>query len=156
MKTIDLIVGVKAEHTLRDAVRAAAEKPQDDGKAIDLSPIGNKDWIAGERIGSSSTFGKMEEIIGSTMLRLINLKSQQRIRRDNIKVFATSKPVPVFKEPLPDNLSDEELGLKENKDTVICPVCKAEVHRYNARFDSKDRMVGCYICRGFGRVDGDR
>ena len=155
MKSIDLIVSVKAEHTLRDAVRDAAENSQGDDKAIELSPLGTKDWIAGDRAGSSVKFGEVDRILEATAARLINLKSQQRIRRDSIRIYAVPKPVPVFREPMPESPTDGD-GRDSDADaqTVVCPVCKAEVHRYNARYDSKDNIVGCFICRGIsGRGD---
>ena len=150
MKSIDLFLGIKAEQTLRDVTREAAEESQDDTTAPELCPIGKKDWIAGERIGSTIQFREIGKKGQQVIRCLIDLKSHQRIRHDSLRLYAVRPPVPVFKDPpqveSPSDVPPEPV--KEKKESSTCPVCEAEVHKYNLLFDSSGRTVGCYLCRG--------
>jgi hypothetical protein len=155
MKGIDLFLGIKTEQTLRDATRAAeGEAKTGDKPAAELCPIGKKDWVAGERIGLSLQFkdlnGKRQTIIKD----LLRLNSHQRIRQENIRLYAVRRPVPVFKDPVPDDFVGEEQAdatesaVGKAPETLVCPICGAEVHSYNMQYDPWGRMVGCYLCRG--------
>ncbi len=155
MKGIDLFLGIKTEQTLRDAARAAeGEAKAGDKPATELCPIGRKDWIAGERIGLSLKFKELNGKKQAIIKDLLHLNSHQRIRQENIRLYAVRKPVPVFKDPLPDDFADEgqsdetESALGTNSETLVCPICGAEVHSYNMQYDPWGRMVGCYLCRG--------
>jgi hypothetical protein len=155
MKGIDLFLGIKTEQTLRDAVRAAeGEAKAGDKPATELCPIGKKDWVAGERIGLSLQFKELDGTKRAIIKDLLKLKSHQRIRQENIRLYAVRQPVPVFKDPMPDDAVNEgqsdktqsaagnDIGMSE------CPVCGTKVHSYNIQYDPWGRMVGCYLCRG--------
>lgn len=150
MKSIDLFVGIKAEQTLRDATRNAQEASPDETDVPELCPIGKKDWIAGKRLGHAVRFGDLEGHRLSAIKELIRLGSYQRIRQDNLRIYAVRPPVPVFK----DTIESEEQIIEEassddsDGDTRICPVCGAEVHPFNLQFGLGDTVVGCYLCRG--------
>ncbi len=147
MKKIELLFGIKAEQSLRDAIREHSEKGGDAQNPLELCPVGQKDWIAGRRIGAIIGFGECEKSARSVMQRLVRLKSYQRIRRENIRLYAVKPPVPVFKEPAPEEDKDPA-----NEDgSVTCPVCEAHIHRYNAQYDPDGKLVGCYLCRGESR-----
>lgn len=147
LKKIELLFGLKAEQSLRDAIREHGEKHPDAGELLELCPIGPKDWMAGERIGGSISFGLCEKTARSVMQKLVSLKSHQRIRRENIRIYAVKPPVPVFKDT-----AAEEVKEPVNEDgSVTCPVCKTQVHRYNAQYDPDGNLVGCYLCRGESR-----
>ncbi|MDJ0765980.1 MAG: hypothetical protein QNJ97_23550 [Myxococcota bacterium] len=150
MKSIDLFLGIKAEQTLRDAVRAEAEASTDGASGSELCPVGRKDWIAGERIGSSREFGNMATLCDGVLSNLIQLKSHQRVRRESLRVYAVRKPVPVFKDPIPESLDEiRPAPVTENTNTaVICSVCQAEVNSFNIQYDPRGNIVGCYLCRG--------
>ena len=120
MKGIDLFLGVKAEQTLRDAVRTATDEGRSDHGTSELCPIGQKDWIAGKRIEGPLEFGKLDAKKNETLKSLIQLQSHQRIRRESIRVHAVRKPVPVFKDPLPEEFDSEPpLDAFEKKQYLI-------------------------------------
>jgi hypothetical protein len=150
IKSVDLFVGVKAEQTLRDAARAAAEEQAETAGATELCPVGKKDWIAGYRIDGPIRFGDLEERTQRAQKRLIELASHQRIRNENLKVWAVRKPVPVFKDPLPKDLDQIVNGETPGPDKgmATCPVCGSQVNIYNIQYNPRGKMVGCYLCRG--------
>ncbi len=149
MKGIDLFLGIKAEQTLRDAVRAANEEQGASESESELCPVGQKDWIAGRRIGSVLSFKELATKKDESLKSLIGLGSHQRIRRESIRVYAVKKPVPVFKDPLPESLGEEpEEETTADDNSATCPVCGATVHTYNIQYDPWGKMVGCYLCRG--------
>ncbi|MCP4196438.1 MAG: hypothetical protein GY762_04740 [Proteobacteria bacterium] len=155
MKGIDLFLGVKTEQTLRDATRAAeGEAPAGDKPSTELCPIGKKDWIAGERIGLALKFKEINDRRRRVIKDLLQLNSHQRIRQENIRLYAVRKPVPVFKDPVPDDIAHEMLADKAESvpgpasETRECPVCGARVHNFNMQYDPWGRAVGCYLCRG--------
>ena len=149
MKEIDLFIGIKTEQTLRDAVRALAEESQDEQSLPELCPTGKKDWIAGKRLGTSVRFGNLEKEKQSVIKSLLALQSHQRIRHESIRLYSVRPPVPVFKDPMPQDLKEEAPEAPEEKQGVVtCSVCGVEVHSYNIQYDPLGRMVGCYLCRG--------
>ena len=85
LSKIHLLVGVKAEQSLRDAVRAAVDDAEVDSGDLELAPVGRKDWVAGVRAGSDLSFGKLQEISATVLGQLIALDSRQRIRRDLLR-----------------------------------------------------------------------
>ncbi len=154
MKTADLIVGVKAEQTLRDALRTAVEQGDDPG-GLELVPFGKKDWIVGKRIGSSVLFGELGAIIRAVLKQLLTLESFQRIRGESVRVFSIQPPVPVFADfettnlrETPETRAEEPVKETEPEGSTECPICKRAVHKYNLLHDPKGRILGCYICRG--------
>jgi hypothetical protein len=171
MKSIDLFLGVKAEQTLRDAVRAATDEGASEQCTSELCPVGQKDWIAGQRIDGPTKYGELAVKKTETLKGLIELQSHQRIRRESIRVHAVRKPVPVFKDPLPDNFEDEaarDTPIKEatvedttapdtqkDDNSATCPVCGTTVHTYNIQYDPWGKMVGCYLCRGDSSTHGN-
>jgi hypothetical protein len=155
MKAIDILFGIKAEQTLRDATRAAAEEPTAGVEPAELCPVGKKDWIAGERIEGPIPYDELEKKRRSVVSALIALNSHQRIRHENVRVWAVRPPVPVFRDPVPDEAAAEpaeepaaDAQPGEPTGPVTCPVCGAEVHHYNIQYDPWGKMVGCYLCRG--------
>jgi hypothetical protein len=58
--------------------------------------------------------------------------------------------VPVFRENTEDRDADEKPRSVDdpNKDSVLCPKCGTEVHRFNLLFGPRETVVGCYLCRG--------
>ena len=151
MNKIDLLVGIKAEQTLRDAVRGASEEASDRSDFPELCPIGNKDWIAGVRVDKPIRFGEVEDILRSVTKQLLELGSHQRIRRESVRLYAVPKPVPVFKEPQPPKAAEQSAEAPDQEgDEVTCPACGAKVHRYNIRYDPWGQMIGCYFCRSRG------
>ncbi len=155
MKTIDLFLGIKAEQTLRDVAREAAEASLDEEIALDLCPVGKKDWIAGKRLGPSISFGEIEKKRQAIVVELIALKSHQRIRQENLRLFAVHPPVPVFKESstLEEAVGEQPSEAEKDSDTAVCPVCGTEVNRYNLQYNANEQVVGCYLCRGELRHD---
>jgi hypothetical protein len=150
MKSIDLFIGIKAEQTLRDVARNAAEESADESAVPELCPIGKKDWIAGRRFGPSLKFGELEAKRVEVVKQLIALGSHQRIRQDNLRIYAVRPPVPVFKDaadhgPVAEAPTEQPAG---DGDTMTCPVCGLEVHHFNLQYDSDGKPVGCYLCRG--------
>lgn len=155
MKGIDLFLGVKTEQTLRDAARAAeGEAAAGDKSSTELCPIGKKDWVAGERIGLSLEFKEINRRRRTVIKDLLDLNSHQRIRQENIRLYAVRKPVPVFKDPVPDDMAHDMLADEgesvsgQASETRVCPVCGAKVHSFNMQYDPWGRAVGCYLCRG--------
>lgn len=154
MKRIDVFIGVKAEQTLRDTARAASEEVENTADVPELCPVGKKDWIAGERIGEQIAFHELNDKRQSVLKKLIDLKSHQRIRQDNLRVYAVRPPVPVFRDPVAEE-TNAFATIRENqvKDAATCPICGSEVHSYNIQYDPWGQMVGCYLCRGERRSD---
>lgn len=93
-KTGDIFIGVKAEQHLRDVVRHVIES--DDKSTLELTPVGRKDWIAGQRFSAPMNVGEMAQHCREVYLQLISLGSQQRIRTENIRMYAIQLHVPVF------------------------------------------------------------
>jgi hypothetical protein len=147
---IHLLVGVKAEQSLRDAVRAAVDDVDVDSGDLELAPVGRKDWVAGVRAGSDLSFGRLQELSGKVLGQLIALDSRQRIRRENVRVFAVQPPVPVFKDPEESAPppQPESAPQQARESASICPVCGRKVHAFNLQHDTSGRVVGCYICGG--------
>jgi hypothetical protein len=157
MKALDLFLGVKAEQTLRDMARNAAEESVDESDVPELCPIGQKDWIAGRRLKPHATFAEVDAMRSEVIRQLIALGSHQRIRQDNLRLYSVKPPVPVFKDvtaPFEDvALSNPEMrgrdaAANDNSDTMICPVCGEEVHKFNLQYGVGEKVVGCYLCRG--------
>lgn len=150
MKVIDLFIGIKAEQTLRDITRAAAEAAAEGADTPELCPVGKKDWIAGKRVASPIPFEEITAKRQSVIQNLIDLKSHQRIRHENLRLYAVRAPVPVFKESQAEETMDRHFDTPSisEKGTVECPVCGVEVHNYNIQYDPWGKMVGCYLCRG--------
>ncbi len=155
MKLMDILIGIKAEQSLRDAVRNLVEQSDTE---IELTPVGRKDWIAGERIGDSLSQQNLEETCRSVHRKLMALRSEQRIRFENIKLYAVAPPVPVFKDPEdPDRVEDFADGHPEEKAPAApeivsgpssCPVCNRTVHSYNLHYSTDGKVVGCFMCGG--------
>ncbi|MFO8072721.1 MAG: hypothetical protein R6V85_12690 [Polyangia bacterium] len=157
-----ILVGVKADQSLCDAVREAVDGSESDDEVIELSPIGRKDWVAGRRVTNALTFGELDALVGDVLRRLLALDSKQRIRRENVRAYAVPPPVPVFKdpdeageidsppaeprgeEPVSAPISDEAFG----GGVEVCPVCGRNVHSYNLQYDLQGRPVGCFMCGG--------
>jgi hypothetical protein len=153
MSRLHLLVGVKAEQSLRDEVRAVVDQAEDDSEELELAPVGRKDWIAGVRVTADLSFRRLEEIAAVVLGRLITLDSRQRIRRENVRVYVVQPPVPVFKDPEeappPEPTSPEPPPQPAiHGATATCPVCNRSVHSYNLQHDTTGRVVGCYICGG--------
>jgi hypothetical protein len=98
MKPLEILVGVKAEQTLRDTVRAAIEAGGDKAAGLELAPLGNKDWIAGVRLGPQAGLAEVKRLSREVQAALIATGSFQRIRIESVRAYAVQKPVPVFKE----------------------------------------------------------
>ena len=141
LKPQDLLVGVKAEQSLRDALREALEADKDAADGLELIPVGRKTWVAGRRIGPVADPARIAEEVAEVHRRLMALGSAQRIRREIVRVWVAAPPVPVFRDPDPQpRVADEG--------PATCPVCGREVHDYNLHRDSAGRPVGCYMCGG--------
>jgi hypothetical protein len=147
MRSIDIFIGVKAEQTLRDAARNAAEESPEGADMPELCPVGKKDWIAGKRYGPSIPFGELETKRADVVKALIALGSHQRIRQDNLRIYAVRPPVPVFKDAEPAT-GVPSTGDRAEGETMFCPVCGLEVHKFNLQYGTDGRPVGCYLCRG--------
>jgi hypothetical protein len=147
MKSLDLFLGVKAEQTLRDMARNAAEDSADDSEVPELCPVGKKDWIAGRRLKSSICFKEVDAMRSTVIRQLIALGSHQRIRQENLRLYAVKPPVPVFKE-IVDPVSEPPETAASDADTMACPVCGEVVHRFNLQYGVGEKVVGCYLCRG--------
>ena len=151
MKSLDLFVGVKAEQSLRDLVRNASEAEEGEDVGVELYPVGKKDWIAGGRISSETPFGELAQAQSDMLRRLIAMGSHQRIRRDSMRFYSVHPPVPVFREPPEEREKDDlasVLDAGSETGSAICPNCGAEVHRFNLLFGPREKVVGCYLCRG--------
>ncbi|MBW2276058.1 MAG: hypothetical protein JRF63_01120 [Deltaproteobacteria bacterium] len=153
---IHLLVGVKAEQSLRDSVRGAVDDTEVDTGDLELVPVGRKDWVAGVRAGSDLPFSKLQQIAGQILSQLIALDSRQRIRQENVRVYSVQPPVPVFKDPeeiapTPAREPGREPAAapQQAQDSAsTCPVCQRKVHAFNLQHDTTGRVVGCYICGG--------
>jgi hypothetical protein len=161
-KPLHLLLGVRAEQSLRDAVRNAIELSTDEAEDLVLAPAGRKDWIAGIRIGEGMSFGELAALAKRVLARLIALESRQRIRAENVRLWVVPAPVPVFRDPLPQESAPAPgssgdapmLGPDaEDGETMPCPICGRRVHRFNIQRDTHGRAVGCYQCGG--RRDAD-
>ena len=150
MKSLDLFIGIKAEQSLRDLVRNLSESSTAVDFGLELYPVGKRDWIAGRRFPAETTFAKLKDQLGEAAQKLMALGSHQRIRRDGLRIFAVHPPVPVFREPTDEILSssrEPETAVSQSG-AAICPNCGAEVHRFNLLFGPREKVVGCYLCRG--------
>jgi hypothetical protein len=155
-KPLHLLLGVRAEQSLRDAVRDAVEGAIDDGDDLVLAPAGRKDWIAGVRIGETTSFGELAALCRRVLARLIALDSRQRIRAENVRLWVVPAPVPVFRDPPqeaaagPGQADDSGEAEPDGDDdeTAECPVCRRRVHRFNLQRDTLGCVVGCYQCGG--------
>lgn len=145
---LHLLVGVKAEQSLRDSVRAVIEQTEDDSESLELAPVGRKDWVAGIRIDETVEFGKLGPIASEVLGHLIAIDSRQRIRRENVRAYVVQPPVPVFKDPEEPPLPAEPPQSEPESSSATCPICGRTVHSYNLQHDTSGRAVGCYICRG--------
>ena len=150
MKSLDLFIGVKAEQSLRDLVRSAAEVEDGEDLGVELYPVGKKDWIAGGRLPAEIPFGELKNAQSEMLRRLISLGAQQRIRQDNLRFYSVNPPVPVFREPVQESKDDlaSVLNAGSETDSAVCPNCGSEVHRFNLLFGPREKVVGCYLCRG--------
>jgi hypothetical protein len=146
MKSLDLFLGVKAEQTLRDMARNASENSTDDSAVPELCPVGKKDWIAGRRLKQDITFREVEAMRSEVIRQLIALGSHQRIRQENLRLYAVRPPVPVFKESV--DLAKNNPEVETEGDTMVCPVCGEVVHKFNLQYGVGEKVVGCYLCRG--------
>jgi len=149
---IHLLVGVKAEQSLRDSVRGAVDDAEVDTGELELVPVGRKDWVAGVRAGTDLPYSELQQIAGRVLSQLIALDSRQRIRQENVRVYSVQPPVPVFKDPeesAPPPEPEPALAPEPVQDSVsTCPVCQRKVHAFNLQHDTSGRVVGCYICGG--------
>jgi hypothetical protein len=157
MNRLHLLVGVKAEQSLRDVVREAIDRADEGCDGLELAPVGRKDWIAGVRVGSELPYAELARISAEVLGRLIALDSRQRIRQENVRVYVVQPPVPVFRDPegplpgpppastvfrTPSDRSPPAEGAS------TCPICGRTVHSFNLQHDTRGRAVGCYICGG--------
>lgn len=163
LKTLELLVGVKAEQSLRDAVRTAVES-QPELDELELVPVGRKDWVAGIRAGTSLLMGDFDSRGLHVLTLLLKLESRQRIRRENVRLYVVPPPVPIFKDPPTSSEDDmspfsgERASFEEKVDPepetvglggpATCPVCNREVHSFNLQHDTRGKIVGCFICGG--------
>lgn len=150
MKSLDLFIGIKAEQSLRDLVRNLSESPSEMNVGLELYPVGKKDWIAGGRLQAETTFAEIKKQQLDVARRLISIGSHQRIRQDGLRIHAVHPPVPVFRESSEDGSSEHPSVVTPDLDTgaTICPNCGSEVHRFNLLFGPREKVVGCYLCRG--------
>jgi len=164
MKTVDFFIGVKAEQSLREAVRQSAEAlpstESDTEGELELCPVGRKDWIAGIRFKGPLPLRELEPLLSKVLKKLLLLESFQRIRFENISVYSVQEPVPVFKEVDVDGVSDhptspsrvepesrdDEPKAADPNEPVDCPLCGRRVHPFNARFNRQGKIVGCSFC----------
>jgi hypothetical protein len=143
LKQQDLLIGVKADQSLRDVLRDALDGEQRGAEGLELAPVGRKTWVAGRRIGPVEDLARIAEAAEDVHRRLLALGSAQRIRQENIRVWVAAPPVPVFRDPEPRDAEP-----RGGEGPVTCPVCGREVHSYNLHRDSAGRAVGCYMCGG--------
>ncbi len=150
MKSLDLFIGIKAEQSLRDLVRNLSESAGSDDAGLELYPVGKKDWIAGRRFQAETKFAELRDQLNEAAQQLMSIGSHQRIRRDALRVFAVHPPVPVFRDPAEDITSSPPVPAapEAQNGATICPNCGAEVHRFNLLFGPREKVVGCYLCRG--------
>ena len=157
VSTLELLVGIKAEQSLRDEVRAAVDEAGAESAGLELTPVGPKDWIAGARVGTSISFVRVTEVCADILAKLIALESRQRIRMENIRFYVVPPPVPVFKDPPLPEFSDDAPKPKEDSSATdastfsgaaTCPICGRTVNSYNLQHNTKGDVVGCFICGG--------
>jgi hypothetical protein len=154
LKPLDLLVGVKAEQSLRDAVRTVIEQADDDLDGLELAPVGRKDWVAGRRIGAAVSFGELGRIGRAVLTQLLGLDSRQRIRQENVRLYVVQPPVPVFKDPepaeelVPEPAAPEPASVGGLGGPTVCPICEREVHSFNLQHDTTGKVVGCFLCGG--------
>ena len=157
VSTLELLVGIKAEQSLRDEVRTAVDEAGSESVGLELTPVGPKDWIAGARVGTSISYVRVSEVCAEILAKLIALESRQRIRMEKIRFYVVPPPVPVFKDsPLPEH-SDDPAKPKEDSSSsdpdifgnvAQCPICGRTVNSYNLQHNTKGKVVGCFICGG--------
>ena len=156
MNKIDLLVGIRAEQSLRDTLRTVTDDAGLEDVNLELTPVGRKDWVAGKRLSSVVECSELPKIEDSVLKELISLDSKQRVRRENIRMFAVVKPVPVFKDPFVQEELEEQRAIKEATEnqqsglgsSTACPICKRTVHSYNLQHDTTGKVVGCFMCGG--------
>jgi len=145
LKQQDLLVGVKAEQSLRDALRDALDSDSAEAEGLELAPVGRKTWIAGQRLGPVEDLASLSRAMGSVLRRLLSLGSAQRIRQESVRVWVAAPPVPVFRDPEP---RPDPAAAAAPEASVACPVCNRSVHPYNVQHDAAGNTVGCYVCGG--------
>jgi hypothetical protein len=159
MRKMDVLVGVKAEQSLRDALRVLLDSSQTD---LELAPVGKKDWVAGARWKGPLTQGQIDAVCRDVHRRLLALRCEQRIRFEHIRLFVVQEPIPVFRDPeegeseetgrpvLPagerETPAVEEPAVQEGPSR--CPICGRVVHVYNLHYSTDGRVVGCFMCGG--------
>jgi hypothetical protein len=143
LKQQDLLIGVRAEQSLRDALRDALDGEGRGAEDLELAPVGRKTWVAGQRIGPVEDLARIAEAAGEVHRRLLALGSAQRIRQEHIRVWVAAPPVPIFRDPEPCDAKTSDV-----EGPVTCPVCGREIHSYNLHRDGAGRAVGCYMCGG--------
>lgn len=162
LRKLDIIIGIKAEQSLRDAVRAHVDGS--DETDLELTPVGRKDWVAGQRFGSTLGASGLEQTFQQVHKKLLELKSHQRIRRESLKLYVVQLPVPVFKDPVTNDPTGETPQLdgggsidhtQKREDTTApvegpstCPICNRTVHSYNLHYNTDGKVVGCFMCGG--------
>lgn len=151
---MDILIGIKAEQSLRDAVRTLVEQTDTE---IELTPVGRKDWIAGERVGDTLSNSDMEDTCRRVHRKLMALGSEQRIRFESIKLYSVAPPVPVFKDPDESDMENDAMNAKSHAEPEfsapvsgpsVCPVCNRSVHSYNLHYSTDGKVVGCFMCGG--------
>ena len=151
IRKMDVLVGIKAEQSLRDAVRLLVDESDTD---LELTPVGRKDWVAGQRVGSTVVQGELEEIFRAVHKKLLALGSEQRIRSESIRLYVVQEPVPVFKDPEQDAAETPEVEPQETASEPApsgpstCPICNRTVHSYNLHYNTDGKVVGCFMCGG--------
>ncbi len=154
---LELLVGIKAEQSLRDEVRTAVDEAGAESAGLELTPVGPKDWIAGARVGTAISFVRVTEVCAEVLAKLIALESRQRIRMENIRFYVVPPPVPVFKDSPLSEFPDDAPNPKEDStepevstfnSAAQCPVCGRTVNSYNLQHNTKGKVVGCFICGG--------
>ncbi len=157
VSTLELLVGIKAEQSLRDEVRSAVDEAGAESVGLELTPVGPKDWIAGARVGTSIPFVRVSEVCAEVLAKLIALESRQRIRMEKIRFYVVPPPVPVFKDPPSPEFSNDGARPKEDSSSsdpdifgsaAQCPICGRTVNSYNLQHNTKGDVVGCFICGG--------
>lgn len=138
LKPQDLLIGVKADQSLRDALRE--DQGREDVEHLELAPVGRKTWIAGRRVGPVEDLAGMERTAGEVHRLLMALGSAQRIRRESVRVWVAAPPVPVFRDPEP--------RAEETTPGPACPACGREVLEYDLHRDAAGLAVGCRTCGG--------
>lgn len=157
VSSLDLLVGIKAEQSLRDEVRTAMDEAGAESVGLELTPVGPKDWIAGTRVGTMISYTKVTGVCAMVLTKLIALESRQRIRMENVRFYVVPPPVPVFKDPPSPEFSNGDQKPTEDSTTpdkgtfgnvVVCPICGRTVNSYNLQHSTNGDVVGCFICGG--------